>query len=179
MIHFSVLWALLLEKSSPLTYNAHRTMGNDISQGNWFPVPSFHVRYQMRAFPSPPLSTKTSDKFPDSIRGMRDVWIYNSFGSMKASWQIASGHPQKSFPTPSPKTEAKHFSLPSHWLGFNRESGISVFVHSVTEHLLASASDVSSPGPFITLCLALSSGARTMPRGTNKTEASHQHLSSY
>lgn len=101
-------------------------MGNDISQGNWFPVPSFHVRYQMRASPSPPLSTKTSDKFPDSIRGMRDVWIHNSVGSMKASWQIASGHPQKPFPTPSPKNEAKHFSLPSHWLGFNRVRHFSI-----------------------------------------------------
>ena len=59
-------------------------------------------------------------------------------------------------------------TFPSHWLGFIRESGISVFVHSVTEHLLASASDVSSPGPFITLCLALSSVPGLRQEGQTK-----------
>lgn len=177
MIHFSVLWALLLEKSSPLTYNAHRTMGNDISQGNWFPVPSFHVRYQMRAFPSPPLSTKTSDKFPDSIRGMRDVWIYNSVGSMKASWQIASGHPQKPFPTPSPKTEAKHFSFSLTGL-YQRVRHFSICSLSYWTPTSFSLWCVQSrplhhPLPGTQLC------PRTTPRGANKTEASHQHLSSY
>ena len=42
-------------------------MGDDISQGSWFPVPGFHVGYQMKASLSQPLSTKTSNEAADAV----------------------------------------------------------------------------------------------------------------